>query len=101
MDKIVTDKSQCLLVCPNWPSKPWWERVQDLAAKAHNFPPGSRVFETREGWCGPVKWGVWVLYIPGDAQISIPQIQVIESEPRGETKLHLRVSIMDGEDEIV
>ena len=63
--KITDEGAEYLLVCSNGPHASWQTRVQDLATKAHFFPPGSRLFETEKVKSGPVKWGVWVLYIPG------------------------------------
>jgi len=67
LEKVVTriacEKEECFLLCPNWKTTLWWVKVQALCAKAHFFPPGTRQFETERGPSGPIKWGVWVVYI--------------------------------------
>jgi len=67
LDKVVTkiesEQVECFLLCPNWTTTVWWEKVQVLCAKAHFFPPVTGLFETERGPSGPIKWGVWVIYI--------------------------------------
>jgi len=66
LDKVVTkiesEKVECFFLCTNWTTTLWWEKVQALCAKAHFFPPGTRLFETERGPSGPIKWEVWVIF---------------------------------------
>ena len=64
VSKIEAEGPECLIVCPNWPTSPWWEPLQNLTAKAQFYPTGGRLLETDQGRVGPTKWGVWVMYIP-------------------------------------
>ncbi|EPS62093.1 hypothetical protein M569_12700, partial [Genlisea aurea] len=91
VNKIETDGAECLLVCPDWSARPWFAKAQLLCAKAHFYPPGSRLFETDKGPAGPTRWGVWVLYIPAKSN-EMRTVRVVENREGGNEK-QLRVVI--------
>ena len=88
VNKIEAEGPECLLLVPNWPSAPWFKKVQDLSAKAHFFPAGSRLFETDEGKAGPTRWGTWVFYIPSPETAFI---SILTIKNPGERSLFLSV----------
>jgi hypothetical protein len=99
VNKIEAEGVECLLVCPNWPKSRWWEKAQELCAKARFFPAGSRLFETDKGKEGPTRWGVWVLYIPGKN----PQVAIQTVDPSGgnEARLRLDIRLLANNQEVV
>jgi len=54
---------ECFVLYPNWTTTLWWVKVQVMCDKAHFLPPATRLFETERDPSGPIKWGVWVIYI--------------------------------------
>ena len=87
-----------MLVCPNWPKSPWWEKIHSLTAKAHFYPAGTRLFETDEGIVGPTRWGVWILYIPSPEQKET-QTHTVQTV-RGERSLHILATIKRNGEEL-
>ena len=65
VDKLKKDKAQCILVMPDWPSRTYWQEVQDMKRAAVYFSPGSEIFEL-EGQPAPgIKWGLWAYWLDG------------------------------------
>lgn len=39
VNKVESDQATCLFLCPNWPTAPWWEKLQGMAQKMHFYLP--------------------------------------------------------------
>ena len=89
VEKAGRDKAHCLILCPNWPTAKWWDKLQKLSIWSHYFPPGTRLFEVENGHTmSPTRWGVWIMYINPDLD-SPTKIRVLKN-----TQLKIPISLL-------
>ena len=108
VEKLKKDQAQCILIMPDWPSRPFWHEVQGLRKASVYFSPGSEIFEL-EGQLAPgIQWGLWAYWLDG----SLPKQQprqiagigagiIVEEEIQGERCQRLRERIHRDFDGIV
>ena len=98
VNKVEKDQATCLFLCPNWPTAPWWEKLQGMAQKMFYYPRGTLLFENEDGQTqAPTHWGVWIFYINPNAA-ETKTVRVLTG--CRETSLRIPVRLFAGEDEV-
>ena len=64
--KICADKARAILVVPEWRSRPWWKRLQDIIVARKKLPRTNGLF-LREGKTAmrAPRWDVWEFLVDG------------------------------------
>jgi hypothetical protein len=100
VDKLEKEQATALLLCPEWPTATWWDKVKKMSTRSYYFPKGSRLFEDDKGRLGPTRWGVWVMYInPSEGHTK--RVRVLQGKEGWETQLKIAVSLLVDEKTVV